>query len=140
MREYKFRAYHPEWSKIIYSKQDYEFGKREFFPWYFEIGFSNYPEDGWRLMQYTGAKDSNGKEIYEDDIIECEYYPDLPSTKDLEQFTWRGIVEYGETHTHFFIRRTDVENCNIYSVGYGGSAVKRWEVIGNIYENPELLK
>jgi uncharacterized phage protein (TIGR01671 family) len=90
------------------------------------------------LKQFTGAYDSDRKEIFEGDIIECGHN-DVPSTKG-EKLIWRGVVEYSANHTHFYVRRTDVTSCNIYSVGFGGSAVKYWRVVGNIHQNPELLK
>jgi len=88
------------------------------------------------LMQFTGLKDENSVEIYEGDIIECEYYPELPTTKGIE-LIWRGYVKYG-ADASFHIYRTDKPGT--YSVGYGGSAVKRWEIIGNIHEHSHLLK
>ena len=89
------------------------------------------------IMQYTGQCDKNRKDIYEGDVIECEYYPDLPTTKN-KDLVWRGVVKYSDNSTSFFvIRNTEHNSC--YSVGYSGSAIKRWEVIGNIYESPSLL-
>lgn len=65
-------------------------------------------------MQYTGLKDKNGTEIYEGDIVVEDVYPD-------------ENVEVQFPYKYFF----DSE------MGRLSSDV---EVIGNIYENPELLK
>ena len=74
------------------------------------------------LMQYTGLKDKNGKEIYEGDIVQetgglpCEVY-------------WRDEVAGFE-----FVYAGNSWMPNVDAAG-------RWfEVIGNIYENPELAR
>lgn len=69
----------------------------------------------WR--QYTGLKDKNGKEIYEGDII----------------FGQHKII--GDWKSRVYLLPT--------GVWFGGARfedVEDFEVIGNIYENPELLK
>lgn len=70
------------------------------------------------LMQYTGKKDINGIEIYEGDILAC-----YGSFTDLG-YTLQANVEVEDIYEMAFI----IRNCDKY------------EVIGNIYENPELLE
>lgn len=76
-----------------------------------------------KLMQSTGLKDKNGKEIFEGDIL---------GTKD---GLLNGVVEYRSDlgmWTNSLIRYNNFERlCNI--------AGDR-EIIGNIYENPEILE
>ncbi len=85
------------------------------------------------LMQYTGLKDKNGKEIYEGDIVAFEdsdggyEYPDLAVNA--------GIVEYGELG-FYFTNRVAVEMDDFYIKDGRCDDI---EVIGNIYENPEML-
>ena len=72
---------------------------------------------GYILMQYTGLKDKNGKEIYEGDIIEW-FGLKLPVTVDC-------------FHGYRFMFGKD----QLYkAVGTDG------KIIGNIYENPELIE
>jgi len=66
------------------------------------------------LMQYTGLKDKNGVEIYEGDCIEIHAI----------DFSHK----FSETIDDIFKAHALV-----------GNSETRWEVIGNIYENPELL-
>jgi uncharacterized phage protein (TIGR01671 family) len=67
------------------------------------------------LMQFTGLKDKNGKEIYEGDVVELDG-SDRPAVMEFHSGS-------------FSLRRI-----------YGGADAYRMEVIGNIYENPELLQ
>ena len=71
------------------------------------------------IMQYTGLKDKNGKEIYEGDVLETMWSPDdLTSRSGTGPVTYRGDGFYiGLLNLGMF--------CNT-------------EIIGNIYENPEL--
>ena len=74
------------------------------------------------LMQYTGLKDKNGKEIYENDIVT------FAGIKEKFQIVWD---EGG-----FILRLLWF---NLFFEGIKGMSYYG-EVIGNIYENPELLK
>ncbi|PFZ19510.1 YopX family protein [Bacillus wiedmannii] len=78
------------------------------------------------LRQYTGLKDAHGKEIYEGDIVDTVY--------DGTLFT--GVVVYDESELDF--KATNGKE------NYGSNfqylpCCEEVEVIGNIYENPELL-
>ena len=78
------------------------------------------PIEGIPLMQYTGLKDKNGKEIYEGDIVQLSINEKKPHHL--------GKVEY--LPPKFFV--IDGEKSGLI-------LTDRYEVIGNIYENPELL-
>ena len=92
--------------------------------------------EGDKLMQYTGLKDKNGKEIYEGDIFQ------FGTKKDwIDGEGERGVVEWHEK-----LARFGLDFSSIYGgEGYTGKNqhlvdfIKGLKIIGNIYENPELL-
>lgn len=139
MREIKFRAWDDDNEKMYYS------GSLEFIAYDFAIGccigitlkegWSNHYHYSASLMQYTGLKDKNGKEIYEGDILSHE----LPYKCDkCEQTHIIGVVEWDVDG--WFLKCISEGDHKIYdSMGM----IYDWEdreIIGNIYENKELLK
>ncbi|WP_427007171.1 YopX family protein [Pseudarthrobacter sp. H2] len=94
------------------------------------------------LMQYTGLKDKNGVEIYEGDIVQFA-----------DKWEWhRGSFgggffaskdDYEEVlsnHEKYPYERRTVKLPEDYSWLLSSEIQSYWEVIGNIYENPELLE
>lgn len=79
------------------------------------------------LGQYTGLKDKSGAEIYEGDIVEQEVgFDDAPLNKEIDNVIFDGCKF-----------KTNSFELNLVSFG---SFLIHYKVIGNIYENPELLE
>jgi uncharacterized phage protein (TIGR01671 family) len=146
MREIKFRV----WSKTLNAMFwfDVMWGNRwalgdgwfSCVPWGEEKTYSPSnimaidPQEA-ELMQFTGLHDKNGKEIWEGDVLTYGYYEDHAGNDDQNRpinfpVKWSlddcGFVANGRLIPH------DGEK-------YGGN-IYPFEVIGNIYENPELME
>ena len=109
MREIKFRFWQPFTKKMIYPKNG-------------EGTFNDLQEkEDWKVMQYTGLKDKNGKEIYESDYLLCD-----GRTFEVKWHKEQGCWEYYLVSKNWSPKMY----CN----------PRESEVIGNIYENRDLLK
>jgi len=86
------------------------------------------------LMQYTGLKDKNGKEIYESDIIQFN-----DSIYGMEKWVviWDSFTGFSPFNRY---RRFNDSPYEGYYLGDKEDSDIEFEVIGNIYENPELIK
>lgn len=130
MREIKFRAWDKvnkimQYSGIIWGDYD--------FPALSELNYGDNIYNLSNLMQYTGLKDKNGKEIYEGDIIPIVIEDLGRSIK-----TVNGVVKFkqGQWNIEYFHPfQKEMYICNLYRL----LERREKEVLGNIYENPELL-
>jgi uncharacterized phage protein (TIGR01671 family) len=140
-REIKFRAWYSS-DNIMINRTLHDRN------WYtIDDGFvkCTHPNDAHflKVMEYTGIKDKNGKEIYEGDILKYNLY--------------EARQEEGDGEDVFGFYDTKVEVVKLINggfqpliSGYKGNIEDRdwnhddlylfFEVIGNIYENPELIK
>lgn len=84
------------------------------------------------LMQSTGLRDKNGKEIFEGDVV-----TDGDVTSDIKYHQTLGFYMIGKYGFSVpFGQGVDVE----YFEEFADHVSKTFEVVGNIYENPELLE
>ena len=132
-RELKFRAY-SEQDAIMYQPLSLQAIA--------QLGHDF--SDNIKLMQYTGLKDKNDVEIYEGDVL-IALEPDEDSCMGRE-FEYKGVISYGNTlKISHYTPEYPTSFCLISKSFYKEQSLlwdRRWiyEVIGNIYENPELLE
>lgn len=142
MREIKFRVWDKKFNMMLGFKSVYinfDEGKIEVTTdtLRYEEVYTDEIED-FVLMQYTNLKDKNGKEIYEGDIVKREAYIDYEKCSkvnkvegviEMYNYSW-CIVHKGKDKKYIHPLSMEEEFCNINEL----------EVVGNIYENEDLLK
>lgn len=134
MRELKFRAWKkkhcPEMINISYIDWNEQVAGFKY-----RLSTTTYRDDreplsNLILMQYTGLKDKNGVEIYEGDVIGLEDRTARDSYVGDHVIVWKDTA----------LRGKQICSSGSYiGIDYWTSGKNGYEVIGNIYENPELL-
>ncbi len=115
-REIKFRAWIKQSERMVQ-----EVGVNPFHVT--DLDRFHWNHDQVELMQFTGLKDKNGKDIYEGDVLE-------PTLKRDELY----IIEF---RSGSFVAKSTTHNSMIKTVSQWG---KNRKIIGNIYENHDLLQ
>lgn len=113
----------PREKRLVYDVEVYpEAGANMVF---LDVMFRKTAADGLVWMQFTGLNDKNGKEIYEGDIVRAQdgmWAIEIPNLED-------GVILNDDRKEETSVAFVDSD----YSL-------RECKVIGNIHENPELLK
>ena len=118
-REIKFRVWDKRHNSMEYINDLY---------WFEENGIHDFNDDNYIFMQNTGLKDKNGKEIYDSDIVKVIW-----GSGKIVFYE----VKYCGSLGYYYLRDTkNKEDDDIICI-YDYSQM---DVIGNVFDNPELLK
>lgn len=141
-REIKFRVWDHNTDTVMIP-DDFEFCDGEI-SW-IDAGREAGPKSGndgdpgqFEIMQYIGLHDKNGRKIYEGDILSFGSVWDNGDNEDIDEEIHIGVVEYDP---HYAVYDVNCEKSGerrflfMDVVNYDG-----FGVIGNIFENPELLE
>ena len=124
MRETKFRAYHKE-RKEMFEIASIDFEEKKAALSNGIIKLLNVDSKQFELLQYTGLKDKNGKEIYEGDIL---FFRDE---------NMKYIVVWQDTA--FIIKSIEIRKY-LEKMCWLDDTEICCEIVGNIYENKKLLE
>lgn len=134
MRDIKFRAWHNNNNKMTYFSL---FEKGQFYLLGNQEGNISFDAP---IMQYTGLKDSNGVEIYEGDILDYAPYHNLGHlSRTIDAVGWDETGDSdGWRHNRHYEYTVGCDSlADVADSEYEDESY--CAVIGNIYENPELL-
>ena len=128
-REIKFRAWDKN-KKEMFDVSPVWFEENN---WYY-MDFAKCMEElDCIIMQYTGLKDKNGKEIYDGDVVRTQIRNDKRYKNQFSEMLSKVCFENG-----IFIIKDLSDKLIQWNELY--KEIYRLEIIGNIYQNPELLE
>lgn len=90
------------------------------------------------VMQYTGIKDKNKKEVYEGDIVKAIPMEEHIVTTQHDETVISDVIFLEDLQ--FQVRSRDEEQVYEHGLPLAWGGWDSVEVIGNVYENPKLLK
>ena len=125
---FKFRV----WDKENFNYLEFEGFKKGEIEFNFDIDTNSiwieFDHNKYILEQCTGLKDKNGKLIYENDIVKFYF--------DNDEII--AVLIWDNDESRFYLNTTDYFK-DKYVTDYEITKQEKYEVIGNIYENKELL-
>lgn len=130
----KYRAWDKFERRMIVDEQDFiplivtNKGVVRLSPKHKESLYERVDNNRFKIMQSTGLKDKNGAEIYEGDIV-----------KPVSFASWIGVVKYSSENAAYILDGHNNEFTrgeNVYLSQFNDGL----EIIGNIYENPNLME
>jgi len=144
MRELKFRVWDKLEKRFIYPDKGYQGHYALTLDGKFYNLQNGSGGDEYTVQQYTELKDLNGVEIYEGDILKC------PNTLNISlygEFSYREVIWKYDSFTWVLNSKRALMEFDV-AFGSDGDFVDHSsenlkitvEVVGNIFENPELLK
>lgn len=152
MREIKLRLWDKTEKEMIYldkvgDRQHHTFGIRKDGSLDYYNLQNGSGGDEYILMQFTGLYDKNGKEIYEGDIIKIYADNGFYACEIIEKVIFKQGqygIEYGDLHKSFYPLSDFYKPTKTEYISNVGEVVTEsepmLEVIGDIYDNPELLE
>jgi uncharacterized phage protein (TIGR01671 family) len=124
---FDFQSFDADWNDSSPFIKDIETGEE----------VPNYLIDLSKVRQFTGLQDKNGKEIYEGDILRSQPTPDLTVPYVTWEMAWEQDV-FSDGRPIFSLYSMKHRTASDWHTI--GEVRKPLEVIGNIYENSELLE
>lgn len=133
----KFRVWDKDFKKMhicgedVHDEITFTYQDNKAYYYNLQNGEGSLSEDStYVLMQYTGLKDKNGKEIYEGDVVAINFKRACKRGK--------AVIKYEDKYAQFII--TNTSEIIHEDEPLGDYQMENFEVIGNIYDNPELLE
>lgn len=134
-REIKFRAWDNFFKQMYYFDFENNIEVRSGHLWItHEEGAVSSKSPSVKIMQYTGSKDRDGKEIYEGDICQLFYFDYDDEKLGREIIYHNGAFGYNAQFIGF------VSLAGNHNFEWVNGQSEHIKVIGNIYETPELLR
>lgn len=148
-REIKFRAWDKIQEKMVYNVGIFPTGEAMFpmdygaelnnktAPRFVESAFVEDGKEKWKdiLMQFTGLKDKNGKEIYEGEILKTCDNP--KGETNIGRVEWRNYM--AQFVWYCKLKTGGAITCELSNHLEKEGIAESYKIIGNIYENPDLL-
>lgn len=150
----KFRVWDKEFNEMLYGGENMLCSEGDLYCNYNIGKIKKWPSGSYKIMQFTGLLDKNGKEIYEGDILcRTEFgfnHLYLISWSNGQTYNFYGR-EYSQVITGFIATLVSGEKYRIGDIcglgkestfqncGFDGLEVTNVHIKGNIFENPELI-